>query len=142
MSKTATTSAPTEAAVDVRPTRVTLTERTHLAYPAAIALIRSGWGIDTDYPPVSYENTGFTTIHLTRTKPATEFSALAVDIADKAEQLAADLHMKAYERDVQAAAQHLVETEKKAAKAAELEAEIAAQRAALQALEAAAKASA
>lgn len=140
MTKTSTQAAPAEASVDVRPTRVTLTERTHVAYPAAVALIRSGWVIDTDYPPVSYENTGFTTIHLTRMKYDTEFSALAVDIADKAEQLASAQHMIAYERDVRIAAEQIVADAQRAAHATELAAKIEIQRAALAALEQAAKA--
>lgn len=139
---TKTAAAPTEASVDVRPNRVTIAERTHAAYAAAVALIRCGWVIDTDYPPVSYQNTGFTTIYLIRAKPDAQFNALALEIADKAEQLAADQHKLAYERDVAIAAQHIVDAEKKAVKAAELATEIAAQRAALQALEQAAQATA
>lgn len=135
-----TTQVPTEGMIDVRPDTVTITERSHIAYPAAVALIRQGWNINTDYPPISFESTGFATIILVRAKPDTTFNALAVEIADRAEAVAAEQHIIAYERDVQAKATYIVEQAKKAEKAALLAAEIEAQRQALQALELAAKA--
>jgi hypothetical protein len=89
-----------------------------------------------------FENTGFATIMLTRSKAEIAVNVLAAEIAEKAEALAAEKHMQAYERDVQVAAEAVVQKAQKAAAAAELAAQIESQRQALAALEAAAKATA
>jgi len=79
---------------------------------------------------------------LVRSKPTLEVNTLAIELANKAEALAAEKHRAAYERDVALAAEKIVTDAKKAAAQAELAAKIEAQRQALQALEAAAKATA
>lgn len=131
-----------EPTVDVRPDAVTITERSELAFSAAVALVRQGWNISHKYPPRYFESTGVATIMLTRSKPELEVNVLAAEIAEKAEALAAEQHMLAYNRDVQVAAEGIVQKAQKAAAAAELAAKIATQKAALQALEAAASATA
>jgi len=136
------TEATPEAAVDVRADTVTITERSELAFSAAVALVRQGWQISHKYPPRYFDSTGVATIMLTRAKPELEVNVLAAEIAEKAEALAAAKHRLAFDRDVQLAAEKIVADAQKAAAAAELAAKIAAQREALQALEAAAKATA
>lgn len=131
-----------EAAVDVRPNLLTITERKGIAFPAVSALIRHGWEISEDYPPVYFEHTGIATIMLTRAKPSMEVNVLATQIAESAEALAAEKHLRAYERDVSLAAEKIVQDAQKAAAAAELAAKIESQRQTLAALEAAAKAAA
>jgi len=79
---------------------------------------------------------------LVRSKPTLEVNTLAIELANKAEALAAEKHRAAFDRDVQLAAEKIVTDAKKAAAQAELAAKIEAQRQALQALEAAAKATA
>lgn len=139
---TKATQAAPEAAVDLRAHTVTITDHSYKAWPAALQLIREGWQIHLDYLPVEFKASGHSTIMLVRSKYDTQFSQLAVDIAAQAEQLASDQHMIAYNRDVQLAAEKIVQDAQKAAAAAELAAKIEAQRQALQALEAAAKATA
>lgn len=142
MTKTTTQAAPVEAQIDIRPDTVTITEKSELAFSAAVALVRQGWNISHRYPPVYFESTGVATIMLTRSKSAMEVNVLAAEIAEKAEALAAEKHRLAFDRDVQLAAEKIVQDAQKAAAAAELAAKIATQKAALAALEAAAQATA
>ena len=127
-----------EAQVDVRANLITITDHNHKAWPAALHLIRQGWQINLDYLPVEFKSTGHSTITLTRAKPDTEFSQLAVEIAAQAEQLASEKHMIAYERDVRLAAEKIVQDAQKAATASEMAAKVAEAEAALKALKAAA----
>ncbi len=140
MTKTTTQAAPVEAQIDVRPDAITIIDRNEVAFCAAMALIRTGWEISHRYPPKYFEHSGQTTIMLVRSKPTLEVNTLAIELANKAEALAAEKHRAAYERDVALAAEKIVTDAKKAAAQAELAAKIEAQRQALQALEAAAKA--
>ena len=139
---TKTTQAAPEAQIDIRPDTVTITERSELAFSAAVALVRQGWNISHKYPPRYFESTGVATIMLTRSKSAMEVNVLAAEIAEKAEALATEKHRLAFERDVQLAAEKIVQDAQKAAAAAELAAKIESQRQALAALEAAAAATA
>lgn len=126
--------------LDIRPNHITLSDYSYKAFPAAVALIRMGWSISTDYPPTMFENTGYATITLDRAKTDPKIAELANKIAEQEETLAAARAAIDFQRQVQEAAKAIVEAERKAAKAAELATEIAAQRAALQALEQAAAA--
>lgn len=129
---------PTNALVDVRPDMITITDYGFKAWPAACALIRMGWTIHEDTPPLAFLNTGMASIYLVRGKLDPELAAHATDIAMQAEELAATHHAAAYLRDVQRAAIVAADTAQKAQAQALLDAEIAAQTAALDALKAAA----
>jgi len=142
MTKTTTQAAPVEAQIDVRPDAITIIDRNEVAFSAAMALIRTGWEISHRYPPKYFEHSGQTTIMLVRSKPTLEVNTLAIEIANKAEALAAEKHLRAYERDVALAAEKIITDAKKAAAQAELAAKIESQRQALAALEAAAAATA
>jgi hypothetical protein len=130
--------AASAATLDVRPDFLTISDYAYKALPAAVALIRMGWSLSTDYPPTTFENTGYVTITLDRKKIAPEIMEVANKIATEEERLAVARAAIDFERRVQEAAKAVVESEKKAAAAAELAAEIASRRAALQALEQAA----
>jgi hypothetical protein len=131
---------PAEVKVEIRADYITISDLAFKAYPAAVALIRTGWNISTEFPPTTFENTGYATITLDRKKIQPEITELAYKIAEQEESLATARAAIDYERRVQDAAKAIIEADKKAAKAAELASEIAAQRAALQALEQAAAA--
>lgn len=137
---TSKTPAAPEAMVDVRANTITITDHHHKAWPAALHLVRQGWQIHLDYLPVEFKSTGHSTIMLTRSKYDEQFSALAVQIAAEAEQLASTQHMLAYKRDTQLAAEKIVADAQKAAAAAEMQAKVAAAEAALNAMKAAAAA--
>jgi hypothetical protein len=132
--------AASTATLDIRPDFLTISDFSYKALPAAVALIRMGWSLSTDYPPTYFENTGYVTITLDRAKVAPEIMAVANGIAAEEERLAVARAAIDFERRVQEAAKAVVESEKKAAAAAELAAEIASRRAALHALEQAAAA--
>ena len=129
---------PTEAMVDIRPDMITITDYGFKAWPAACALIRMGWTIHEDSPPLAFLNTGMASIYLVRGKLDPAMAEHATEIAMQAEELATMHHATAYLRDVQRAAIVAADTAQKAQAQALLDAEIAVQTAALDALKAAA----
>jgi hypothetical protein len=131
---------PTDACVDIRPDMITIADYGYKAWGAACALIRMGWTIDENMPPLALQNIGKATITLVRGKLDPEMAAHATEIAMQAEELATIHHATAYLRDVERAAVTAADTAQKAKAQALLDAEIAAQSAALDALKAAATA--
>lgn len=118
--------APTlSSATEIRAEYVTISEPIHVAWPAAVALIRQGWTVDLDYLPESFQITGLASITLTRKKTPTQFSALAVEIADKAEAFANAGAQQQFDKRVQDAAKKIVEDAAKAAEAAEVARQVA-----------------
>lgn len=124
------------AAIQPRPDTIVVSEMTHIAFAVAAHLMRVGYIISPWTMPEVFQSTGHATLTFVRGNP----DAHAVSLAEAAEAHAIALQQVAFEREVAAAAQMLVETAARKAKQTAIAAEIAAQRANLQKLELAAQA--
>lgn len=94
-------------AVSITPAQhnvIVLTEPTATAFAAAASLIRSGWIISPDAPPVVFASTNHSTITLVRGNP----DADAVAVAVATEAYAAEKHQIDFQKEVDAAAKRMI----------------------------------
>jgi hypothetical protein len=108
-----------------QPLTIVITEVSHLAFAAAAVLVRTGWNFSPDHSPEVYASTGHSTITMVKGHPDSH----AVSIAEAAEAYAMARQQIDFEKEVAAAAKHMMADAEKQAKQAEIAAVIAAQKA-------------
>lgn len=130
-----TTQAPTVLTMGRLPFNIDLFGNSMTVFAQAAALIRFGYIFTPSAPPMTYPN-GNASVLLVLGSP----DQAAFNDAKEAAETARAAEEADFEARVQSAAKHIVDTAAKAARQAELDAQIAEQKRALAALEAAAAA--